>query len=78
MRAAFGESRDFRLKVGLTGAGQDLFAIPPEFFDSNEVIALALGAARWVLLDPATAEGDGPGAQGPRRHPDPGVHLHGG
>jgi len=77
IRSAFGRSRDLRLKVGLTGAGRDLIAIPPEFFVSNEVIALALGAARWgprarsvievggqtsrwVLLDPATAEGDGP------------------
>jgi predicted CoA-substrate-specific enzyme activase len=35
-----------RLGVGITGAGREILQAPPEFFPVNEVVALALGAAR--------------------------------
>ncbi len=34
-----------RLRVGITGAGRETIEAPPEVFISNEVVALALGAA---------------------------------
>jgi predicted CoA-substrate-specific enzyme activase len=35
-----------RLKVGVTGAGRDIIATPEEVYLANEVVSLALGAAR--------------------------------
>ncbi|MGD1010465.1 MAG: acyl-CoA dehydratase activase [Candidatus Aminicenantales bacterium] len=34
-----------RLRIGITGAGRGIIQAPPEIFLSNEVVALALGAA---------------------------------
>jgi predicted CoA-substrate-specific enzyme activase len=40
------ESRGgLRLRIGLTGIGREIIEAPPEVFLSNEVVALALGAA---------------------------------
>jgi len=40
------EGRDgLRLRIGITGAGREIIQAPPEVFLSNEVVAVALGAA---------------------------------
>ncbi|MGZ7046556.1 MAG: acyl-CoA dehydratase activase, partial [Candidatus Aminicenantales bacterium] len=36
-----------RLRLGITGAGREIIKAPPEVFLSNEIVALAVGAARF-------------------------------
>ena len=36
-----------RLRLGITGGGREIIKAPPEVFLSNEVVALAVGAARF-------------------------------
>jgi predicted CoA-substrate-specific enzyme activase len=45
--AVFEDRGSLSLGIGITGAGREIIQAPPEIFVSNEVVALALGAAHF-------------------------------